>query len=125
MFVASPAIAEAVLPIGGAFGSEEGCGAYLSGDFSVAGRFAVLTPYTFASDVVSCYFEELQSRAPGRFTVAASCKGTGEEESLDVVATIEGSDAAGYRVTINNAGWDDLVECAGTEHLFSRPGTQI
>jgi hypothetical protein len=121
--IASPALAEAVLPIGGAYGDEAGCHAYLSGDFT-ADRFAVLTPHTFASNVVSCYFEKLLERAPRRSTIAASCEGVGEDESLDVVAVIEGSDAGGYRVTINNAGWDGLVECAGTEELFNRPGTQ-
>ena len=122
LLVASPALAQ-VLPIGGAFGDEEGCNAYLTGDFS-AERYAVLTPYTFSADVVGCYFEELVSREPGRFTVAASCEGKGEGVSQDVVAVIEGSDAEGYRVTINNAGWDALVGCAGTDALFGPPGVQ-
>jgi hypothetical protein len=123
LLLASPALAQ-VLPIGGAYGNEEGCNAYLTGDFS-AERYAVLTPYTFASDAIGCYFAELLSREPGRFTVAASCEGEGERVSQDVLAVVEGSDAGGYRVTIGNAGWDQLVECAGTEQLFTRPGTQI
>lgn len=122
--IASPALAEAVLPIGGAYGNEAGCRAYLSGDFTLP-KLAVLTPYTFASDVVGCYFKKLTAREPGRFTIAATCEGRGESTSLDVTVVVEGGDADGYRVTINDAGWDDLIECAGTEDLFERPGTQI
>jgi hypothetical protein len=123
LLLCGPALAQ-VLPIGGAYGNEEGCKAYLTGDFS-AESYAVLTPFTFASDAVGCYFAELIEREPGRFTVAASCEGKGERVSHDVLAVVEGSDATGYRVTIGNAGWEQLAQCAGTETLFRRPGTQV
>jgi hypothetical protein len=120
--LASPVLAEGVLPIGGAFGNEAGCAFYMSGDRSLP-DLAVITPYTFAAEGGGCHFEELVVDSDDRFELEASCSG-GTLAGDRVVAVI-GSHIEGYAVRIGDQHWEDLGLCPGTEVLFAPPGVQV
>jgi hypothetical protein len=123
--LSSPALADAVLPIGGAFGNEVGCNFFMSGQIE-NDEVVLVTPDTFTTYASGCYFEALRSELDHVYKLAASCTSEGEEGSTDetIVVTDRGPD--GVFVELEGvAEWGPLFTCPGTEELFTGPGTQI
>ena len=120
--LSGPAVAEALLPIGGAFGDEAGCEFFMTGQ-AESGAFAVLTPDTFTTDSIACYFESLVSEEGDDIVLEAAC---GQEKNR---ITVSGSAAEGYAVFVLHAdvatGWERLRRCPGTEELFEPLGLPI
>ena len=121
--LAGPALADTVLPIGAAFGNEAGCAMYMSGDRSPP-DLAVLTPHTFTTHNIGCYFETLISNRDGKLEVAALCA-TPEDRREKATVVVEGNRSAGYTVTKGADSWGPLTLCPGMEELFTLPGVQV
>ena len=75
--IATPALAEGVLPFDGAFGNEAGCHLYATGE-GVGDGYLLLTPDTFASYGTACDFEALVSSDKPVFTLKAVCQAEGK-----------------------------------------------
>jgi hypothetical protein len=122
---ASPVLADAVLPIGGAFGNEAGCAFYATGNFG-DDEMIVVTPYTLTSYATACYFESLVARrVDGRFEIAASCSAEGEDESFDGLVTVQRRPEGVFAAIANVGEWGPLFLCPGTEALFKPLGTPV
>jgi hypothetical protein len=126
--IVSPALAEGLLPIGGAFGNEAGCLLFETGQ-AVDDTVVILTPDTFQTYGTGCSFETLVSGKPGAYDLSASCASEGDEgegQFKDKVA-VRGSKSAGYTVTIGDGGpeWGPLFTCPGTENLFEPLGLPV
>ena len=120
---AAPALASAVLPIGGAVGNEAGCRLYMTGD-RAAEELAVLTPHTFMTHDQGCTFRQVARIETRHLAVEASCARLGEKGEARAIG-IQGSGAEGYVVTSADGRWGPLLPCPGTEHLFEPPGIPV
>jgi hypothetical protein len=120
--LSGPAVADALLPIGGAFGDEAGCEFFMTGEAG-SGSFAVVTPDTFTTESIACYFESLISEEGEDIVLEASC---GKAKNR---ITVSGSPAEGYFVFVPHAdvaiGWGRLSRCPGTEELFKPLGLPV
>jgi hypothetical protein len=123
--LATPVLADAVLPIGGAFGNEAGCALFETGD-AIDDTVVVLTPDTFQTHAMGCSFETLVSGKPGDYEIAATCANEGEDGSTKHKVAVRGSMSAGYTVVIEGGPeWGPLFTCPGTESLFEPLGLPI
>lgn len=121
--LASPVLADAVLPIGGAFGNEAGCAFFMTGA-AVGNDPVVITPDTLTMGTSSCYFEALVSRDGPSYVVEASCRHDGAESRKERVVVTDRRDAVFVRLeSIGEFG--PFYTCPGTEDLFAPPGTQV
>lgn len=124
--LAGPALAEAVLPIHGAFGNEAGCTFFMTGDMT-DDSLAVITPDTFTSFATGCYFETLVSREAGEvFELNAACHSEGEDGSFAERLRVVDRGRDGVFVALGKLGdWGPLFRCPGTEGLFETPGVPV
>jgi hypothetical protein len=123
--LSSPVLADAVLPIGGAFGNEIGCNFFMTGQIE-NDEVLLVTPDTFTTYASGCYFESLRSKEDRVYELDASCTSEGEEGSTDETIVVTDRGPNGVFVELEGvAEWGPLFMCPGTEELFKGPGTQI
>lgn len=122
MVLATPALADAILPIGGAFGNEAGCDYFMTG--SVVGAPLILTPDTFTTAAGGCHFEALTARSAGGFELAASCQTRGSPAARRTVA-VSGDRTRGYIVALDGAAYGPLSRCPDADGAFRPLGTQV
>ena len=123
--LAGPALAEAVLPIGGAFGNEAGCGFFMTGEMDDDG-LAVITPDTFTSFATGCVFETIVSNSKGAFELDAACQSEGEQDGFTDRLSVVDRGRDGVFVALETVGdWGPLFRCPGTEGLFEAPGVAV
>ncbi len=121
--LSGPALAGAVLPIGGIFGNEAGCHFFMSGDV-LNEDFLVLTPDTVTSRATACYFVELIPHRADVHALSASCSGGIGGGGDEVLVSDHGE--RGIFVTLpGRAEQGPLFPCPGTEGLFRTPGVQV
>jgi hypothetical protein len=125
--IASPVLADVVLPIGGAFGNEAGCAFFMTGAYGTDDDMIVVTPDTLTSYLTGCYFESMIGlREDGAYDVAAACHAEGEDGTFDDVVTVTNRGGDGLFVALQSgAEWGPLFKCEGTESLFKPPGTRV
>ena len=122
--VASPALANAVLPIEGIFGTEDGCAFFMTGDPDLA-DIIVLTPDTFTARGRGCYFVEMIDRIGDDIAISAICHADMEMGSTSEVVRVIDNAPNGITVELIGLGeYGPLFPCPGTEGLFRR-GVQI
>lgn len=122
---ASSVVAAGILPIEGIFGNDDGCHLFMSGQYR-GEDLALLTPHTFTTAMVGCYFEELIERSQSRFVVAASCSIEGDPEAVDERIEVIGLGATGIVLDVESVGEiGPLKPCPGTEFLFERRGVPV
>lgn len=124
MLLASPALGDAVLPIGGAFGNEAGCDYFMTGA-RAGDNLVILTPDTFTTAAAGCYFETLVSPVPGAYEVSASCHEEGESETVKSQLKVRGTASEGFTVALADSEWGPLQRCPGTEDLFAPLGIAV
>jgi len=90
------------LPIGGSYGSKEGCVYAKTGESSGADDFTLLTPDAVTTSVFSCDLKKLVKKTGDTFTVTGSCQADGEDGSDDQTITITPADKSSYRVTFDD-----------------------
>lgn len=123
--LAGPALAEAVLPIGGAFGNAAGCDFFMTGEMEDDG-LAVITPDTFTTFASGCVFEMLVSSNNNAFKLDAACHSGGEQQGVTDRLSVVDRGRDGVFVALETVGdWGPLFRCPGTENLFDAPGTQV
>jgi len=120
---ASPALADGLLPIGGAFGNAIGCAFFMSGEI-IGEDLVVLTPDNFTAQTATCHFEALTASDEAQFTLAASCREMGSVGPQQLVVH-EAAD--GYTVTITGEDmqWGPLIACPGSDEVFQPFGRQV
>lgn len=120
--VATPALANAVLPLTAIFGDPAGCAFFMTGQ-QRSDSFAVLTPDTLTTASSGCYFRELTEQVGNRYVVRATCSMIGEDSTEETVTVVDGG-SEGLLVTVGEDSVT-LLPCEGTEALFGPPGVQI
>lgn len=119
LILASPALADGVLPIAGAFGNGAGCTLFMTGQ-RLDSDTVVLTPDNFVADSENCHFLELSNGTETSFTVRASC-GTPDPTTVSVRQADEE-----FYVAIGTAKeWGPLAPCPGAERAFASLGTRV
>ena len=87
--LATPALADGVLPFDGVFGNPAGCHLYATGEMLGDG-WLLLTADTFSSKKVGCDFETLASSNEVLFTVDAVCSPGGKRQVMIGVSGHDG-----------------------------------
>lgn len=122
--LATPALADAVLPVDGVFGDGGGCAFFMTGE-AEGQDFLLLTPDTFQSNDLACYFKSLTTQDDATYSVAVSCSGETDAALNAGALTVRHGDD-GYFVTVD--GFEErgpLTPCAGTAALFAPQGLQV
>ena len=78
--LATPVLANAVLPLEGIFGNASGCDYFMTGELG-SDDLLLLTPDTFTTYGTGCYFESLTASTDYSYTISALCTAEGEEGS--------------------------------------------
>jgi hypothetical protein len=122
--LSSPALADALLPIGGAYGDEAGCEFFMTGQ-AERGSFAVVTPDTFTTETLACYFETLVAKRQADFELEASCRLASESTTESI--TVNAPQSNGVFVALGSVAtaWGPLSRCPGTEELFEPMGLPV
>ena len=92
--LATPALADGVLPYDGVFGNPAGCHLYATGEMLGDG-YLLLTADTFTSKKMGCDFETLASNNDVLFTVDAVCSPGGKRQ---VTIGVSGHDGLTIRL---------------------------
>ncbi len=123
--IATPALADAALPIRGAFGNDAGCEFFQTGHV-LDESLLILTPDNFVTSDTACHFEALSDSNGERYELASSCQGEDGEPNHGTVS-VAGNRSDGYRVVIGGMAseWGPLLPCPRTEEAFRPLGTQI
>jgi hypothetical protein len=124
LLLSSPALAKAVLPIDGIFGTEDGCAFFMTGN-PTGTDIVVLTPDTFTARGRGCYFEELLDSIGDVFSITATCHADLEEGSTREIVRVFDNSPQGLTVELVGLGeYGPLFLCPGTDILFQR-GVQV
>ena len=80
--------------------------------------FAVVTPDTFTTESIACYFETIGAEREPGFELQASCKIDGDS-TLEAI-TVTTPESGGVIVAMGSVAmaWGPLFRCPGTEELF-------
>jgi hypothetical protein len=123
--ISGPVLADAVLPIGGAFGTEAGCDFFMTGQ-AMDDDWQLITPDTFTTQSTGCYFETLVSKRDGAYELEASCRAEGERGSFHDRVSVVDRGRDGVFVALESVGeWGPLHRCPGTEDLFGTSGIEV
>ena len=121
---AAPAVASAVLPIDGIYGTEDGCAFFMSGNGD-GDNIVVLTPDTFTARGRGCYFEKLIDSIGDDIAISATCHADMELGSTTEIVRVIDNAPNGLTVELIGLGeYGPLFPCPGTEGLLRR-GVQI
>ena len=92
--LATPALADGVLPVDGVFGNPAGCHLYATGEM-LGEDWMVLTADTFSSKKIGCDFNTLAASNAVLFTVDAVCSPGGKRQ---VTIGVSGQDGLTVRL---------------------------
>jgi hypothetical protein len=109
--VATPALAQSVLPIDGIFGNATGCTYFATGQVT-GDDLLLLTPDTFASVAIGCDFVALTETTGQSFIVAAIC--SSDDAALEAIDEVIVSDRGRDGYFVRLAGmeeWGPLLPC--------------
>ena len=118
--LATPALANAVLPLEGIFGNASGCDYFMTGERQ-SDDLLVLTPDTLTTYGTGCYFESLTARTDYSYTISALCTAEGEEGSSHETVKVFDMAENGLMVELVGVGmFGPIFPCPGTATLFQR-----
>ena len=118
--LATPVLANAVLPLEGIFGNASGCDYFMTGELG-SDDLLLLTPDTLTTYGTGCYFESLTASTHYSYTISALCTAEGEEASSRETVTVFDRAEDGLMVELVNVGlFGPIARCPGTETLFQR-----
>ena len=124
--LATPAIAQAVLPIDGIFGNAAGCRSFMVGQV-VGEDVLLLTPDTVNAYTAGCDFVSMTEHTRTRYAVSAVCSSDasdGPQGAWSLEIFDRGHDGMFVRLK-GFPEWGPMFLCPDTEEALAPNGVQI